>query len=307
MSKIPVYLITGFLGSGKTTFLEHALDFFNGKGKIGIVQNEFAPANIDGKELKRTVNADFNLLEINNGSVFCVCLLSGFIKSLISFIEQYHPDVILLECSGLSDVLSVAQVFDAPTLQNLVYLSGTICIIDAVNFEKTITLMPRVKHQIMLADYLLINKADMVEDTGKILQAAKKINPFGKIYTTVYCNAPPDEIFQPVKQPSWEKLPGFMASANSVRPEIQSAVFRSVKPLKSIHLEQFICAVISKTYRVKGIIWLDNNKHISLQSVFEESKYAEVVTDDRQTELIAVGKEVDAGSLKRLYHFYNQS
>ena len=98
-----VFLITGFLGSGKTTFLTQAIRFYNGKKKIGVIQNEFAPANLDGKELIRTVDQKFDLLEINNGSAFCVCLLSDFLSSLEQFITQYQPDILFIEASGLSD------------------------------------------------------------------------------------------------------------------------------------------------------------------------------------------------------------
>src|SRR4030042_6503640 len=105
MVKTPVYLIAGFLGSGKTTFIQQAIDHFSGKCRTGIVQNEFAPASIDGKELKRMTSSDFDLLEINNGSIFCVCLLSGLIFSLKKFVEKYQPDILLIESSGLSDVI----------------------------------------------------------------------------------------------------------------------------------------------------------------------------------------------------------
>ena len=77
MQKIPLHIISGFLGSGKTTLLKNILEKYSDTIKIGVVQNEFAPANIDGIALKKT-GKNFNLLEIKNGSVFCVCLLSTF-------------------------------------------------------------------------------------------------------------------------------------------------------------------------------------------------------------------------------------
>ena len=74
VKKIPFHIISGFLGSGKTTFLKRVIAKYGGQVNVGIIQNEFAPSNIDGAELRKSGN-DFHLLEINNGSVFCVCLL----------------------------------------------------------------------------------------------------------------------------------------------------------------------------------------------------------------------------------------
>ena len=93
---IPFYLVTGFLGSGKTTFIKRYLEAFADKKRIGIIQNEFAPGEVDGKELRLTGHS-FELLEINNGSVFCVCLLGTFIYSLSEFMDVHHPDMVIME------------------------------------------------------------------------------------------------------------------------------------------------------------------------------------------------------------------
>lgn len=306
MSKTPVYLITGFLGSGKTTFLERAIDYFDGKGKIGIVQNEFAPANFDGKELKRVSNSDFDLLEINNGSVFCVCLLSGFIASLKKFELEYKPDLLLIETSGLSDVISVGQVFNSPELQEIIYLAGTICIVDANHFLKIKDLMPRVKHQLMIADHVLINKTDLNRDHHEITTLTNEINPFGKKYLTTYCDAAMDEIFKPVPYPSWQKLPKFIISTENIRPDVHTAVFRSVKPILSEKFKDFISVVASKSFRLKGIVCLNTKKSFSVQAVFNDIQYIEIEQSDPKTELIAMGKDIDARELKNIYQQYSR-
>ena len=186
MPKIPIYLVTGFLGSGKTTFLREVINYFSDKQRIAVVQNEFAPANFDGGELKRQTSNNFDLLEINNGSVFCVCLLSGFIESLEKFVLQYSPDIILLEASGLSDPIAVGQIFSAPELRDNMYLKGTIAIVDAHNFGKFDKLLPRIKHQIMIADTIIINKTDLNVNYTNILPNIREISPFGKIYPSIY-------------------------------------------------------------------------------------------------------------------------
>ena len=163
MSKIPFHIISGFLGSGKTTFLKRIIDQYSAEKKIGIIQNEFAPANIDGAELKQS-GKDFNLLEINNGSVFCVCLLGDFVKSLEKFVDEYQPDDIIIEASGLSDTTSISEIIAASSLADKIYLASNWCIVDAPNFAKVGFMKQRVSHQLRMADIVVVNKTDLIEN-----------------------------------------------------------------------------------------------------------------------------------------------
>ena len=144
VKRIPFFLITGFLGSGKTTLLKNIVNQFADDKKLAIIQNEFAAANIDKKELRET-NKSFKLLEINRGSAFCVCLLSSFTKSLRDFIDAHQPDAIFLEATGLSDPIAIAEILNDAKFDD-VYLSYVWCIADAMNFHKTGSMITRVQH-----------------------------------------------------------------------------------------------------------------------------------------------------------------
>lgn len=291
-------MITGFLGSGKTTFLQRVITHFSGTKKIAIVQNEFAPANFDGKELKRTSNNDFDLLEINNGSVFCVCLLSGFINSLHTFISKYEPEMVLMEASGLSDPVSIEQIFNVPKLQEVVYLGGSICIADARNINKFDKLMNRIHHQLQIADTILINKTDMVENTEETLQKINRINPFAKKHLTNHCNVAVEEFFID-KTTIPKKL--FFVPGSSERPDVVSAVFRSARPIKHDLVKTFLENVIPKIIRLKGHILLDNGTTISVHAIADEVHTETISSGVRQTELIAMGFDISADELKDLY------
>jgi G3E family GTPase len=305
MPQTPIYIITGFLGSGKTTFLRQVISYFEGRKKLAIVQNEFAPASFDGKELKRTTNSNFEILEINNGSVFCVCLLSGFIDSLKSFVLKYSPDVVFLEASGLSDPIAVAEIFNSSGLWELVYLQSSITVVDANNFGKFNSLLPRIKHQIMIADTILINKTDLAGNYKDIHSKVKELNPFGKVYETTFCNAPLNEIFLPESKYKIANKPkqGDLEDCNN-RPNIKSAVFKTTKQLKKEYLRNFLHDIISKAIRLKGYILLDAGKSIAIQTVFEEVHTEELNFPVKQTELIAIGEEMDVQLMKRLYIAY---
>ncbi|PKM48674.1 MAG: GTP-binding protein, partial [Firmicutes bacterium HGW-Firmicutes-6] len=91
-------LLTGFLGAGKTTMLKKLLIEYEGR-KIGVLMNEFGETGIDGQLIK---NEDFDLIELNNGSVFCVCLKENFIKGLAEFLH-HQLEIVFVESSGVAD------------------------------------------------------------------------------------------------------------------------------------------------------------------------------------------------------------
>lgn len=299
MAKTPIYLVTGFLGSGKTTFIKKALDFLSPSMKVAVVQNEFAESNLDGQELKRTTTADFDLLEINNGSVFCLCLLSGFTKSLSEFAKNYSADIILLEASGLSDPIAVGQIFNSPELQKEVYLAGNICVVDAKRFEQQKKLLPRVLHQIMVADHIIINKKDEVADLYLTEKETQKINPQGTKHTTCFCEVDFQSIFCLSSENKKQSLSFFFPENN--KPDVKSAVHRSSKMIKAEKLSQFLEMATRDTWRMKGYLLLDNGKKVALQSVMGDYQTEEVEGNVHQTELVSLSPTLDAGTLKSIY------
>ena len=99
-----LYLITGFLGAGKTTFLKRFVQLFR-ESRMHIIVNEFGKEGIEG-ELMR--DRGIALDEINNGSIFCSCRLDKFEEVLQNTLAQ-SPDVIIVEASGLSDPTNVKK------------------------------------------------------------------------------------------------------------------------------------------------------------------------------------------------------
>ena len=93
-----LYLITGFLGAGKTTFLKQFMKQFSSE-RMHIIVNEF------GKELGIALD------EINNGSIFCSCRLDKF-ENVLQQVLQEKPDVIIVEASGLSDPTNVKKILN---------------------------------------------------------------------------------------------------------------------------------------------------------------------------------------------------
>ncbi|NQU86297.1 MAG: GTP-binding protein, partial [Mariniphaga sp.] len=282
MSKIPFHIISGFLGSGKTTFLKRILEKYSGDMRIGVIQNEYAPANIDGEELKKATN-DFQLLEINNGSVFCVCLLGGFVRSLEKFIDEINPEIIIMEASGLSDTTSVSEILSAGSIGEKIFLSSNWCVVDAINYEKTGLMKQRITHQLRMADIVIINKTDLLTNSSEpIKNEIKTINPFADIAETQYC----DIDFISGKTP---KNKFYFNKVNPMeRPNINSMVIKSTKKLNHKSMELFFQKWATKAYRIKGFVNLKNGDTFAVQCTFNDINLKSVGKSYHPTELIAI-------------------
>lgn len=292
MKKIPFYIISGFLGSGKTTFLKRIIEEYSAKQKIGIIQNEFAPSNIDGIELKKS-DKDFELLEINNGSVFCVCLLGDFVRSLHDFIVKHQPDVLIIEASGLSDTTSVAEVISAGKLADKMYLASNWCVVDAQNYSRIGLMKQRVAHQIRMADVILINKIDLAKDgTDQIRESVKKINPFAEIKETSFCKVDIE-----LKDKSLEKF--YLGNDKALpRPDVNSMVIKSGRKLSEENLHKFLNHWASKAYRIKGFVNLKEGRTVAVQCTFDSVELLETEHSFHPTELIAIS---DSFTLRAWY------
>jgi G3E family GTPase len=297
------YLITGFLGSGKTTLLKHILNNWGETAKIAVVQNEFAPSGMDGKELQST-GADFELLEINNGSVFCACQVGSFVSALQHLVEHQQPDIIFLEATGLADPINLTEVLQDKQLAGRIALKGSICVVDAINLERSLHLLPRVTHQIRVADLVLVNKMDLVDQTLEtISERIRGINPFAIIKGTSYCQFPLEELV--ALQVNEKELTG---NPNPVfvmnRPNVNAVVFRTQKKIRFERLLDFLHDIQNRCYRMKGYVNLVDKTVVAVQSTFNQLEHTNVRNYLGPTELIFFGENLQAGALKKQFDTY---
>jgi G3E family GTPase len=298
MATIPMQLVTGFLGSGKTTFLKNYLDEFSGSRKIGIIQNEFSEVNIDSLELQQN-KSGFKILEVNNGSVFCVCLLGSFVDSLAAFIDQIQPDELILEASGMSDPLSIGQILQSPKLKHKVFLDRVWCLVDAVNFRKITGLQTRVNHQVRIADTILVNKIDLLEnETTELVQLIKKLNQFADIQLTTFARVSFES-----KRPMMKFLPPGEKAENG-RPDLQSQVIKSTRLITPAKLDEFLQIIQEDTIRSKGYINLTSGAKVFLQGSFGQYTLQELEKFTAPTEFVVIGSFPEELSHQKLFNKY---
>jgi len=295
MAKIPFYLVTGFLGSGKTTLLKRYLENYSETRKIAIIQNEFAETNIDSQDLQQT-GKSFKLMEMNNGSVFCVCLLGDFVHSLHDFLREHSPDVVILEASGLSDPISISQVLASPSLRNLIWLAHTYTVVDALNFRKTLERVGRNAHQIRVADTVILNKCDLITDNiPEIEFQIKALNPFAKIIKTSWCQIDFKEGFTFHPAVSLE-VNGVNETAG--RPDIDSLVVKTTRHISAANLLLFIDKWSKSTFRIKGYIQTDEGA-VAVQTIFEHVEILQLPVYNYPTQFVILGEKLDVKELQQ--------
>lgn len=194
-----VCLITGFLGSGKTTFLNRIIDRFPKDKKLTILMNEFGEIGVDGTLIE---GDDIDMMEISRGSIFCVCVKTDFIKGLYELNTTVRPDVLLIESTGVANPSDLKRDIKLPIFNNRFQFMEQFCVIDAAHFLDAYNVYASLEKQIASSSVFIINKTDLasaetIEDTKEIV---RKFHPDPFFFETTYADIPLDRFFFPEKQ-----------------------------------------------------------------------------------------------------------
>lgn len=178
--RIPVTILTGFLGAGKTTALNHLIKS-NPSTKFAIIENEFGDIPIDNELV---VGADSGIFELSNGCI-CCSLNGELIDTLVELVNSGQRfEHLIVETTGIAEPDGVAAAFVAePAIQERFRLDATICIVDAHHGMASLEEREEAKRQVTFSDVLVINKASEVAPSA--LQSLKErlmaANPLASI------------------------------------------------------------------------------------------------------------------------------
>ncbi len=182
-------LVTGFLGSGKTTFLKNLVERGRNR-RIVYVVNEFSPRDIDA-ELVSDDNTD--VVSIPGGSIFCRCIVTEFINQMKEIARRWRDaEGVVVEASGMASPKVVAQMLSETGLDAHFRLASIISIVDPASFLKLRLTLPNIIAQIEAADIILLNKLDLCPESSRAGAESeiRRINPKAILAGTVRCDAP---------------------------------------------------------------------------------------------------------------------
>jgi G3E family GTPase len=185
-------LLTGFLGAGKTSLLNHLLGLHAVVGRRpALVINEFGTLGVDGH---RVHAAELPKYEINSGSIFCACTQAQVLDALGRIAGLPDVDSVLVEATGVAETADLEAYFDTARLFGRFAVRANVCLVDALNFTKLVAYVAAAQHQVLHADGLVLNKSDLVgaaelERLGRLLAA---MNPRARQCVAMHGAAPAD-------------------------------------------------------------------------------------------------------------------
>jgi G3E family GTPase len=289
---LPVTVLSGFLGAGKTTVLNHILSNREGK-RVAVIVNDMSEINIDA-ELVSSGKANLSrteetLVEMTNGCICCT-LRDDLLKEVSRLAREGRFDYLLIESTGISEPLPVAMTFTfedefGQSLGNVSRLDTMVTVVDAFNFfrdfaetdyirdrgeslgeEDDRTVVDLLVDQIEFADVILISKTDLVdEDTlGKVVGVLKTLNTEARIIPIAKGEIPLDQVMgtglfdmeKAQRSPGWIKELMGEHVPETEEYGISSFVYKARRPFHPERFWKIINQQWSGVIRSKGFFWL---------------------------------------------------
>src|SRR5436189_4748392 len=244
-SMVPVTILTGFLGSGKTTMLNRIRKEDKCK-RIAVIENEFGEAGVDSDIVEKS---EEQIVDMNNVCICCTVRVD-LIRILGTLKEKRDEgklkfDRVVIETTGMADPGPVAQTFFTDEeIGNYYLLDSIITVVDAKHAAKQLDEFHEAQEQVGFADRILMSKTDLVpaDDVEILSKRIRKMNPRAPIKPVHFGNAPIEEVPDISRfnlNAILELDPNFLTDiAHEHHDEVESFVFRADKPFDGQKLEQ---------------------------------------------------------------------
>lgn len=258
MKPVEVYILSGFLGAGKTTFLQNVLSQeMQLERRIAVIMNELGEVSIDSN----AVPEETPLKELLNGCVCCT--IQGQLElQLENMLQEYDLDAIYIETTGVAHPIEVLDACMSPLFAEKLAVQAIITLIDAKRWQDrsqlSIQLRKLLVEQVQHADTILLNKVDSLSENEKanLVSEIQSLNSKGKLLMTEYANIPLTQM-QPIKRSA--KKQHEQAHVHN-KLHMRTYVHTFLKPIDLEAFEKFLKNMPDTIYRIKGYLSFTHSK-----------------------------------------------
>ncbi|WP_210365102.1 GTP-binding protein [Bacillus sp. REN3] len=262
MKKAEVVILSGFLGTGKTTLLKRILLDEKEKGRsVAVLMNELGDVSIDSD----AVESDVPLKELLGGCICCT-IQDKLESQLQGLLLEHRLDVIYIETTGAAHPVEVLDAVLSPLFADKLGIKGIITTVDGTLWLNRQTFNPQI-HQLLLeqvkhADIILINKSDMLKDAeqARVTMEIQSLNPNGKSILTTFSKMPLSLL---------DSVDGGKKKAN-VHTHVHSDLrldtflYRFKSQIEQARFEEFLRGLPDSIYRIKGYVWFSHSQYPDL-------------------------------------------
>lgn len=302
--KIPILAVTGFLGSGKTTFVNHLLREPHGL-KIGVVVNDFGAINIDSELVAGQTDTK---LELSNGCICCSLETLDLQEAIAQFAYKGSDiDLIVIEASGLAEPRDLAL-----NLRDMigigVRLDAIVTLIDAEHVMENAKKHKNAADQIEFTDFVIINKTDVVSAgrISEIRQLVEMTNPRARVFEAVKAQVDIRLLTDPDR--TWDEADDHhhdhAGEHTHLHDQFSHLSISLDKPLHPMKFQEFVNSKIPKSvYRAKGFIDLGTKGHarkyvfqlVGTRSELYWDNWSQ--NEDHATRMVFIGTDLDTKQL----------
>ena len=304
--RIPATVVTGFLGSGKTTFLNHVLKNQTGK-RIAVIVNEFGETSIDGQLVVN--DGEEQIVEFNNGCLCCT--VRGDLVETLGKLQERSADLdgIMIETTGLADPAPVASTFFvSDEVKRNIRLDSFVGLVDAVNIDTNLEQSTEAQEQVAFSDILLLNKTDLLDAEGvaRVERKLRVLNPMAPIHHTTNGEI---DLSKVINVGAFDLEAKLLIDADILTDHehehdaaIASHVFREKRPIDinrfMLWMNDFAMAHGDDLYRSKGIFYAQGFPE---RLVFQSVRMLTTLKPDRrwvddeikESIYVVIGKNID--------------
>lgn len=263
---LPIVIVSGFLGAGKTTLMRRLIVDARRRGfKAAVIVNEFGAEDVDSNILRQ---AGAELMDGIAGGCACCSGRDDLQETLLELGERRaaeRPDIVLMEASGLADPLLLLDVTTGADLLPLVRVAAIVSVADAVRLAQPAPdVQPLLRQQILLADWLILNKTDLTPATTALQARLRDLNPHAVITPTVQCEFDCAALWQHIFQPVTPENTQRSSMKAVAHAHAHTVTCPLPHPVERARLEAALQGLPPDVWRAKGFVRLKGEAGLRL-------------------------------------------